>query len=1213
MAVVEDLSEDEAYLYTLLMTDYSGIDQAEFLWHDPDSDGGVWRAWFYQWKWFHNIEPLQIDQCARSVGKSLSIKLRGFVFPLLWPGQEMVITAPELVHLEPITRLIENQIYDCRLSREMLPRSRSAITHRPFQIDFTNGSHIIGRIPQRDGKGVKGCSVEGTPILTKSGMKLVEDLNVGDEVLTHLNRWRPVIQIQEDVNDCYEVTGQGSLPLTVSCDHRFYGAENLATSKQKRDLAPLYFHDVELLEERQVYWATPTKFPPLPIPPLEYAGTARDVVTEGEAFWWLVGRYLADGFLSMDRSNDKGRRVHWVVHPDQEQAIWDRTERVGLKPRSNVRSHSSANDLQVCSAPLYRWLLEHFGQHADGKKIPMWALGMDKSDRSALLDGYLVGDGHVSESKNRIELGTASRMLALGLQFLAQSVGYSVNCSVVQPKVAAIMAVTLKKQPLLSYRLQLSTSGHAVQIGDHHVAKVKTVVPVGKKKVFNPIIEEDHSYVSGSIVSHNIHPIWLELDEGQDYPDPGWIELVETLKRGHEGAVWRVHGVTRGIRDYFYKFTQPDSGWKVHRMVAMHRPNWTDQERQEKIDMYGSKDAPDYRRNVLGLHGDSTNPLFVLHRLMKCVDIDETSDFNTAYQYIRINAEYLVDVGGDIRMVLDLPPPENKTKYWIGMDVGYCLTPDTEMLTRSGWKKWDEVRPGVDETLSINPVTQQSEWQVVDEVHVFDRRPRDMIEMKGQSFSAMTTPNHRWFVQTDSGKWRWKTTETLNTKDYVPLAVDRGDAPIAPVVKDEFVELVGWFWTEGCFGRNGGNIGQSWKINPLYVEQIDRSLRAQFGEPGRMTGPYAGRPLWSRTDRTNGMTYFHLSPTIVKQLRVVLSDEKVPSPAFLCDLTHEQLLLFINTSCAADGWTQNGQRKFGQGNEQRIRAFEMACALAGLATSTSYQRRDEQRDWWHCAILNSRRTTPVKAAKFPRKSTQAMTVERKSYDGVIWCPTLKNHNWLARRNGSVYFTGNTNHPSEILVFAERNPKNKESFLELVCRVHLERISHGEQVSTILTMIRHFMPGSFALDKTGLGLPLFQDIQERATDLAPRIKGYNFSSKILVDFDETVVVDPYMGDRVKDAGIERNVLEYASDVLRDLVDHERLHLPYDKELIREFQGQTWTADKSGMDMYGRRRIYSAGSFHALDAARMAVLGWKQFGIEELMATHANEPVLDQFIY
>jgi hypothetical protein len=342
--VLETLSEEECYLWALL-SDPSGLDQAEFLWYDPDADDGCFRAWPFQWGWYRTTEPLQIDQCARSVGKTLSIKVRGCAFPLLYPGQEMVITAPELVHLEPITTLIEQQIYSTRLLNEMLPRGRSAVTHRPFQMNFQNGSRIIGRIPQRDGKGVKG-----------------------------------------------------------------------------------------------------------------------------------------------------------------------------------------------------------------------------------------------------------------------------------------------------------------------------------------------------------IHPIWLELDEAQDYPHAGWVELIETLKRGHEGAVWRAHGVTRGVRDDFYNYTQdtPDNHWKVHRFAAMQRPTWTDEERQEKIQKYKGREDPNYRRNVLGLHGDATSPIFVLHRLMACADSDETSDYNVdEYFFTTIKSEMLKYAGDSIASVLDFPmrhrsylgPPSGKPRasFWVGMDIGFTVDP-TEIL-----------------------------------------------------------------------------------------------------------------------------------------------------------------------------------------------------------------------------------------------------------------------------------------------------------------------------------------------------------------------------------------------------------------------------------------------------------------------------------------------------------------------------------------------------
>jgi len=146
----------------------------------------------------------------------------------------------------------------------------------------------------------------------------------------------------------------------------------------------------------------------------------------------------------------------------------------------------------------------------------------------------------------------------------------------------------------------------------------------------------------------------------------------------------------------------------------------------------------------------------------------------------------------------------------------------------------------------------------------------------------------------------------------------------------------------------------------------------------------------------------------------------------------------------------------------------------------------------------------------------------------------------------------------------------------------------------------YRPRAFSMDKTGVGLPLYQDLQERLKNNKARletIKGYNFSSKILVDFDQTIEIDDVIGDPM-DAKIERNVLEYSSDKLRQLVDQGRIILPYDKQMISEFQLPTWTANKSGVDMYGRKKTFSKGSFHTLDATRMCVLGYVQYAIEEM---------------
>jgi hypothetical protein len=219
-------------------------------------------------------------------------------------------------------------------------------------------------------------------------------------------------------------------------------------------------------------------------------------------------------------------------------------------------------------------------------------------------------------------------------------------------------------------------------------------------------------------------------------------------------------------------------------------------------------------------------------------------------------------------------------------------------------------------------------------------------------------------------------------------------------------------------------------------------------------------------------------------------------------------------------------------------------------------------------------------------------------------------------------------PSEILVFGETPPpkRGEDPKLVLLSRFNLARVSHPNQVDLIQFLMDFYRPRVFAMDKTGNGLPLFQDLQGRAEDdsdirwMVDVIRGYNFSSKILVDFDlQDVDWDELADfDQLLETGIHRTVLEFSTDVLRDYVDRKRIVLPWDPDVIGEMQGQTFTVVRSGTDQYGRKS-FSRGRFHALDAMRMMALGHRQYTIETLIndwqkrqKETASEPVLDGFV-
>lgn len=88
----------------------------------------------------------------------MSIKAEAFCHPFRRHGQNLLLTAPEPIHLLPLTDAVEDRIPDCRLTRGFLDTrgGKSGFTHRPFGVGFIDNTNIAGRIPRLTGTGVKG-------------------------------------------------------------------------------------------------------------------------------------------------------------------------------------------------------------------------------------------------------------------------------------------------------------------------------------------------------------------------------------------------------------------------------------------------------------------------------------------------------------------------------------------------------------------------------------------------------------------------------------------------------------------------------------------------------------------------------------------------------------------------------------------------------------------------------------------------------------------------------------------------------------------------------------------------------------------------------------------------------------------------------------------------------------------------------------------------
>jgi hypothetical protein len=358
-----------------------------------------------------------------------------------------------------------------------------------------------------------------------------------------------------------------------------------------------------------------------------------------------------------------------------------------------------------------------------------------------------------------------------------------------------------------------------------------------------------------------------------------------------------------------------------------------------------------------------------------------------------------------------------------------CVDTDTEILTTRGWLNVDDLLIG-DFALTLNHDTGLSQWQPVEAINVYASHRREMIQIEGKLHSSLSTVDHRWPVIQRRGAWtqndvdrrrarrhgvqmpstevrpaasitrEWRTTETLSTDHSLITAAQNIDLPTEAKYGDAFVELVAWWWTEGYYRPHGySTITQSQRVNPLNVERIRAALTQIFG-PAIATTRGVTTPAW-RESTDGSMVTFALNASAGKTILAVAHGPKIIELDFILSLTRAQLELFITTSIAADGCMVNGAMTISQSVRERLEPLMLAAILTGR-TPHLFQA-DESR--WNMHIRDKATVNPIGASR--KQWENAATVERISFDGDVWCPVTENKSWMARRDGTVYFTGNT--------------------------------------------------------------------------------------------------------------------------------------------------------------------------------------------------------------
>lgn len=381
--------------------------------------------------------------------------------------------------------------------------------------------------------GSPECFTAGHLVTTLyRGQVPIEEIEVGDLVMTHTGRFMPVVRVQHRQADTVIVKGQGHTGIETTPNHSFWARESGRVwqndiRQYRREYADAGWIRAEDLCDQEALWATPTTWDrrDLPWRPLP------SIFGDNEAAY-LLGRWLGDGSVSEGKNTDVTISCSYT----EAEYLGALLEPLGWH-RDDKRT---AVNFRIGSRQARDWLIRECGHGADGKQVPTWVMTWPEEPRQSLLRGYLDADG--GESQRRVRASTVSRKLAISIRLLAESLGHRVAMATDHRETYSIegRTGTAKKQWILHWEPGLSEtrSPEAFEDGIHAWSRVRSVESARQDvTVYNIEVAEDHSYVLDGIVVKNCtnHSIAKGIKR-QRQQDQALFELDGTRPLADEAA-----------------------------------------------------------------------------------------------------------------------------------------------------------------------------------------------------------------------------------------------------------------------------------------------------------------------------------------------------------------------------------------------------------------------------------------------------------------------------------------------------------------------------------------------------------------------------------------------------------------------------------------------------------------------------------------------------
>lgn len=344
---------------------------------------------------------------------------------------------------------------------------------------------------------VTWCFTAGTPILTETGYRPIEELKNGDMVYTKDGSLQPIKNTMSHIaNNIVSTQVSGALPLKTTENHKFfiYDENNNLTLKplneiQGKDKVSLF----KLPDNREVH-----------INP---------------ALAYIIGRYVGDGWKTGKKVELKSGIKEYMSYflcsaKKEEDYLTKKLQEAniifGKHPRAN-REDCPEFTLHKKNSELIKYI-DDCGRYAADKHFPTDFLKWDNESLRNLLNGYFESDGCVVKTEGREPINkiiTISRRLAYETSLILRTLGFcpTYGHKKLEGTVQEILGKECNRHDEYTIYWHEKTDINRWVKQESNIcwtSAIKTE-PQSSEMVYNITVANNHSYIAGDFIVSNCH------------------------------------------------------------------------------------------------------------------------------------------------------------------------------------------------------------------------------------------------------------------------------------------------------------------------------------------------------------------------------------------------------------------------------------------------------------------------------------------------------------------------------------------------------------------------------------------------------------------------------------------------------------------------------------------------------------------------------------